>query len=151
MRRRKLLVALVGLAVVATAGVVVLWPRPERVTKENYDRMHVGMTRTEVEAILGPPGDYRSGLGETGYGSTENMVWTPDPATELVRTLPNWSRIPDDQRLWASWLGDSFGIGIAVDESGSVADKVGCPRRTTRGLLDNLLWRLKRQWHRWFP
>jgi hypothetical protein len=37
MRRRKLLVALAGLAVVVAAGVVVLWQQnqPDRVTREN--------------------------------------------------------------------------------------------------------------------
>jgi hypothetical protein len=88
-RRRKLLVALAGLAVVVAAVVVVLWPRPDRITQENYDRIRVGglwgedwathdnrapvkkgMTRTEVEAILGPPGDYRTGLGEQNWGES---------------------------------------------------------------------------------
>jgi hypothetical protein len=168
MRRRTLLVALAGLAVV-----VVLWPPEDRITEANLGRIKEGMTQAEVEAILGPPGDYRTGHGETGIpvlgngstatmvwrpdpvlgnGSTATLVWTPDPATNLVRMLSeNWGRIPDDQRLWASWLGDSIVIGIAVDESGSVVDKSGCPRRTTQGPLDNLLWRLNRQWHRWFP
>jgi hypothetical protein len=63
MRRRKPLVALAGLAVVVAAGVVVLWPRtaPERITRENYDRIRNGMSRAEVEAILGPPRDYSTG------------------------------------------------------------------------------------------
>ena len=152
---RKLLVALVGLAVVVAAGVVMLWPWEDRVTRYNYDRIQIGMSLADVEAILGSPGDYRTGLGETGIlvgqGSTEAMVWTIDPATDLVPKLPNWSAIPDDQRLWADWLSDSFVIDIAVDESGSVVEKIGWPRRTTKGRLDNLLWRAKRQWLRWFP
>jgi hypothetical protein len=52
MPRWKLLVALAGLAVVIAAGAVVLWPRADRVTRENYDRIHEGMTPTEVGAIL---------------------------------------------------------------------------------------------------
>jgi hypothetical protein len=42
MRRRKLLVAMVGLAglaVVVAAGAVVFWPRPNRITQENFDRI----------------------------------------------------------------------------------------------------------------
>jgi hypothetical protein len=35
MRRRKLVVVLAGLV---AAGTVVLWPRSERITQENYDR-----------------------------------------------------------------------------------------------------------------
>jgi hypothetical protein len=56
-----LLVALAGLAVVIAAGVVVLWPREDRVTRGNFDRIRAGMSRAEVEAILGPPGDYTTG------------------------------------------------------------------------------------------
>jgi hypothetical protein len=102
MRRRKLLVALVGLAVVVAAGAVVLWPQaapPSRVTRENYDCIQEGMTRAEVEAILGPPGDYRTGLGESvlgeaDYGITQIMVWMPDPATDPAPTLWSWRKPP---------------------------------------------------------
>jgi hypothetical protein len=39
MRRRTLLVALAGLAVVVAAGAVVVWPRAERITRENGEPM----------------------------------------------------------------------------------------------------------------
>src|SRR6516162_2477131 len=62
MRRRTLLVVLVGLAVVVAVGAVVLWPQPpSRITRENYDRIREGMSRAEAQAILGPPGDYTTG------------------------------------------------------------------------------------------
>jgi hypothetical protein len=162
MRRRKLLVALTGLAVVGAAGaVVVLWPRaPSRITRENFDRICEGMSRAEVEAILGPPGDYRTGHGETGSTTTgsftEYMDWTPDPGPDIA-PIPvlNWSRFPGQSpevpHLWASWLSDSFEIQIAIDHSGGVAGAEGYPRRTTQGPLDSLLWHAKRQWRRWFP
>jgi hypothetical protein len=67
MRRRTLLVALAGLAVVVGAGTVVLWPRADRITLENFDRIKKGMRRAEVEAILGPPGDYTTGPTETTF------------------------------------------------------------------------------------
>ena len=61
MRRRNLLVVLAGLAVVVAAGVVVVWSRKDLITRDRYDRIQAGMTRTKVEAILGgPPGDYRT-------------------------------------------------------------------------------------------
>jgi hypothetical protein len=54
MRRRKLLVALAGLAVVVAAGAVVLLrSRPNRITRENCDRTKEGMSRA-VLAGLGP-------------------------------------------------------------------------------------------------
>jgi hypothetical protein len=58
MRRRKLLAALAGLAVVVAVGAVGLWPQSDRVTREIFDRLRVGMPRAEVEAILGPPAVY---------------------------------------------------------------------------------------------
>ncbi len=58
MRRHKWkLLAVAGLALASVAAFA-LWPRPNRFTREDYDRIHKGMTRAEVEAILGPPGDY---------------------------------------------------------------------------------------------
>jgi hypothetical protein len=58
MRRRTLLVALAGLAVVVAAGAVVLWPGPDRITLENLHEIRMGLSLAEVEAILGPAGDY---------------------------------------------------------------------------------------------
>jgi len=154
MRRRTLLVALAGLAVVVAVGVVVLWPRADRITRENFERIREGMSRAEVEAILGPPGDYRTGHGETGFDGSEVTGWTPDPRFGLDDALA-WSKFPgqspEDPRRWANWLSDSFLVLIVIDESRQVIHKQIDPRRRTQGPLDNLLWRLKRQWHRWFP
>jgi hypothetical protein len=154
MRRRTLFVALAGLAVVLAVGVVVLWPsQPNRITQENCDRIKEGMSRAEVEAILGPPGDYRTGPGETGHGSTGNMFWTPEQIPDVARGT-DWSKVsqsPDASGLWAMWFSDSAMVMIGIDDSGTVVFKRVWPRRTTQGPLANLLWRLKRQWHRWFP
>jgi hypothetical protein len=163
MRRRKVLVGLGGLAVVVAAGTVVLWPRAERVTRENFDRIQIGMSQADMEAILGPPGDYRTGLGEAGVDRTglgehgvvvdmQNMYWVPDDPDS---TLPNWGRNlanrPEEPASWATWSSDSFEIVTHFDHSGGVAHLWGYPRRTTQGPVANLLWRAKRQWHRWFP
>jgi hypothetical protein len=48
-------------------------------------------------------------------------------------------------------MSDSFLVSIGIDDSGNVVNKIGEPRRTTQGPLDNLVCRAKRQWHRWFP
>jgi hypothetical protein len=168
MRRRKLLVVLAGLAVVGAAGAVVLWPKPpSRITQENFDLIRDGMTRAEVEAILGPPGDQRTGLGEmylqegpggplglgAGWfpeGEVCGTVWLPDP-DDVAFTLSNWSRDSHRGHLCACWMSDSLAMYIAIDDSGRVVFKGRRIRRTTLGQFDSLLWRLKRQWHRWFP
>jgi hypothetical protein len=138
MRRPTLLVALAGLAVVVAVGVVVLWPRQNRITQENFDRIREGMSLAEVEAILGPPGDYRT--GPTAYEEV-------GPTEEYDPTRMEW------------WT-DTLLIDIDFDETGPL-ERGGTQRaakawvdpctRVPQGPLDNLLWRAKRQWHRWFP
>jgi hypothetical protein len=133
MRRRTLLVALAGLAVVA-AGVVVLWQRPSRVTWENYEQIAPGMTQAEVESILGTPGDYTTGPTSGPGGRIRMFVWPPEGASKLV-----------------AWQADDVCITVAFDASGR---HLGCMReinnRIEQSSFANLLWRLKRQWHRWF-
>ena len=64
MRRRKLLVALaVGVVVLVGVAALVAWPWGERITPDNINRIMAGMSRAEVEAILGPPGDFRQATG----------------------------------------------------------------------------------------
>jgi hypothetical protein len=147
----KLLVALAGLAVVVAAGLVVLWPRGDRVTRYYYDRIQIGMNRADVEAILGPPGDYRTGLGERGE-IMSNLVWFPDPAY-VDDMSQNWDRLPTPipSGLWASWSSDSLSTWITIDDSGRVVHKEASPRRMTQGQFDSFVWRAKRSWHRWFP
>jgi hypothetical protein len=152
MRRRKLLVALAGLAVVVAVGVVVLWPREDRVTRENRDRLKKGTTKAEVETILGPPGDYRTGRGEEDWGEgTSRRI--PDPGG-----VPwGWIKSPDldmgrsQTGEQAHWVSDSVRIWVVMDDTGRVRDTAVYNRRLTQGPLDNLVWRAKRQWHRWFP
>jgi hypothetical protein len=134
MRRRTLLVVLAGLAVVVAVGVVALWPQAvDRVTKESYDRIHAGMTRTEVEAILGPPGDYSSGptSGGIDYGGILEARMRGSDA--------------------GSWNGDTGEILLTFDERRVTTMHFGPNEVRRLRPFDTVLWRLKRLWHRWFP
>jgi hypothetical protein len=52
----------------------------------------------------------------------------------------------------AVWKGDSIEILLVCgDYSRRVVRKEVYERRVTGNAIDNLLWRIKRQWHRWFP
>jgi hypothetical protein len=149
-RRRKLLAALAGLAVVVGAGVVVLWPRAERITRENYEAIRLGMTRAEVEAILGPPGDYATVPFDIGSGSEV------DPSDVyvycLVAPLP-LSSSDDSSRVRACWCGNDRLIMIAYDGPNGGVEALSSThlRKWDQSPLANLLWRARRQWHRWFP
>jgi hypothetical protein len=138
MRRRKLLVVLAGLAVVVAAGAVVLWPRADRITEENFDLLRVGMTCTEVEAVLGPPGDYRAG-------------WVENFLEIETHHMPN-GRAPEDGDTSVWWGRDGAGITAYFDASGHlVLAWYDTYETKNRGVLDTLRWRAERQWHRWFP
>jgi len=144
MRRRTLLVALVGLAVVAAAGAVVFWPRPDRITLENYRRVRPGMARADVEAILGPAGDYAS-------GPVWEFEWVGDSSYPLgfFTEHAGWGH----NGRWGQWEGDRGTVGVYFNASGTVnfAGFVTAEPVAGQGPLANLLWRANRQWHRWFP
>jgi hypothetical protein len=140
MRRRKLLVALAGLAVTVTGGVVVLWPRGDRITRENCDRIQEGMSRAEVEAILGPPGDYLT----AGPSNTTADLFDENGNVRTVR---------HDGTVICFWVGDRAIIYVPFDRNGKTTRSPTLWEAGTlpQPPLENLLWRLKRQWHRWFP
>jgi hypothetical protein len=155
MRRWKLLVVLAGLAIVA-AGVIVLRPEPpSRITLESCRRIREGMTRAEVEAILGPPGDYRTAVGETEYPTSRDSgrAWRRDP--EFSDLNLNWEEQIDwmEHELFqqAVWVGDEFLVRCRLDDSGHLKERCAFARRTKQTAFDSFLWRLKRKWRRWFP
>jgi hypothetical protein len=102
------------------------------------------MTQAEVELILGPPGNYQSGPTESdpsldqalcaarnSFGRGEDF----ESATTLIR-----------------WSSDTLFIFVALGPNGTVvAATPMVTKRVHQGPLDNLLWRAKRHWRRWFP
>jgi hypothetical protein len=135
-RKRKLLTVLTLLAVVLIigAGVASIPGRSPLITQADSEKLQPGMSRREVEAILGPPGDYRTGPGQDP--PVVSLLWLPPPAG------PNVSK----------WRGDSGTITVAYTDAGQVRRKWFEPwYRKEQGPIENLLWRAKRQWQRWFP
>jgi hypothetical protein len=139
MRRRTLLVVLPGLAVVVGVGTVVPGLRRDRITRQNFARIEDGMSPTEVEAILGPPGDYRTGPAN-GLGVFECA------GGEVVARL-------DEHRAMYFWISDTTCIDVVFDDAIGAASHRYCASvdRVPQSAFDNLLWRAKRLWHRWFP
>jgi hypothetical protein len=153
-----LIVALVVLAVVIAAGAAALWARPAQVTRASCDRIRVGMSRAEVESLLGgPPGDYRTGPTKMGPESEESLPMAvpsePLPSEPSSPTPPptiNWALIKPHASC--TWQGDTGFIDVTFSPEGVVRIKSFWPAiKLEQGPLDNVLWRAKRQWHRWFP
>jgi hypothetical protein len=134
-RGRKLRRPIAGLAAIVAVGAVFLLTRPSRITRENFDRIHTGMRREEVRAILGPPGDYSTGPGEyKGWSPVAGVRWDDNPAADDV------------------WLSDDMDIEVSYSNTGSVK-RAACEPviRHERGPLDNFLWRVERLWRQWLP
>jgi hypothetical protein len=138
MRRRKLrwLLLLVGLAVVVAVGAFALWPRKDRITRENFDRIQNGMSLAEVEAILGPPGDHRT--RPTTY---EPHFLEPPRLADRVASQP----AVDIKK----WQGDAGDVEV-VFSNGKRSAAFYATDPVNQGPLDNLLWRAKRLWRRLF-
>jgi hypothetical protein len=91
------------LSQVAVALLVVLLLRPRtRVTPENYDRVAVGTSRSDAEAILGTPVTERDAGGNL----------RPEGTRELA------------------WEGTTGKISVLVDKSGRVVNRVWIPADT---------------------
>jgi hypothetical protein len=151
MRRRTLLVALAGLAVAIAAGMVVLWPKASRVTSDNCDRIHRGMNRQEVEAILGPPGDYRSGPTEH---SLVHATWTEEGQSMPISFW--YLEGIDPPTIHGEtphiWLGDHGDAHVYYDSAGVVTGRTfWSAQPKPQGALDKLFWQTRHLWHRWFP
>jgi hypothetical protein len=151
MRRRKLLVVLAGLAVVgaALAGKMLaleLRARPDRITRENLARIKEGMSRGEVEAILGPPGDYSSGpVDFAGSGRSR-------PPDELVFTPGRREAFEDKTWERFEWRNDRRIVWIYFEPSGKVlSESDSMVQRIDQSLSESVFWRAKREWRRWFP
>jgi hypothetical protein len=139
-RRLRWLLALAGL--VGLAGAFVLWPRQEpasRITQETFDCIRVGMSRAEVEALLGRPGDYSSGP----------MLADPRHPEDVP---PFWSWSDDFPPIVSQhWCCDAGQISIRFGPGGVARKNFMHGFRMEQGALENLEYRAKRQWHRWFP
>jgi hypothetical protein len=149
MRRRTLFVVVAGLAVVSAAVVIVLWPsQPHRITKENCDRIHAGMTRAEVESILGPPGEYTT--GPIDY--VLSLLAGDKPIVDGQQVFLTWGETADPSRFDDCWSSDDQVLVLQFDFDGTVRLKFSGPTaRVVQSPFNDLLWRAKRQWHRWFP
>ena len=51
------------------------WPFGSKVTRQNYERIHNGMTKAQVEQILGKPTEMKSEKGLQDLGEVETWIY----------------------------------------------------------------------------
>jgi hypothetical protein len=118
-RKRWLLLWLVTGAAALGLAVYLLWPRSP-INRANYDRIAVGMTRPEVEAILGGPArNETSGTLRVGLWGDGDPRWMEGA---LIRFLHE-----PDGPMSDVWATDRFVVWIDFGPDGAVAKKSCAP------------------------
>jgi hypothetical protein len=140
MRHRLVLFATAATTVVVIVSAVALLPQRSPISVENYTRIQMGMTLPEAEAILGPPGDYRTGPTKFDLDAV---------APEYVVDASS----PDDETLSQKrWTNDRAQVCLYLGTtSGRVVIKDFDPLRpAVPTLLENLIGRAEQKWNEWF-
>lgn len=121
-RRRVPLIVLPPVLAAAAVCAAMVWPRPSAITRENEARVHEGMTRDELAAILGgPPRDESTGPTDCDPNGLTHAPGRPAPPS--VRTI-------------SEWISDELMIRVAFDADGRAEWISTCPlRRTYPGVL----------------
>jgi hypothetical protein len=83
------------------------------INKRNFDRISIGMTEADVEAILGPPGIYFTGSPGKNYPA--GYGWSGPHAV-----VGKVGRAQDRRE----WSGDKGGVVLWFDDTGRVECKV---------------------------
>ena len=83
----------------------------------------------------------------------DNGQWPVDPSDWYSEVLRSFSTDDASNGVRVFWSGNDRLIIIAFDgpDGRVVALSSEQTRKWNQSPLDNLLWRLKRQWRRWFP
>jgi hypothetical protein len=116
-------VVAVGLALTGALMPLALPRPPSRVTWANFERVKVGMSREEVEALLGPPGDYRTA------------------PTAVLQLGPLYSPEGKVER----WKGDEGWVEVGVDEHAVVTGKkFQATGKAELSAWGRVKWRLRR-------
>jgi len=146
MRSRKLRWVVAGLVTLAV-GAVLLWSGPNRITRANCDRIQFGMTYEQAVAILGPPGDYRTGSKDpmAGNEGTEAFVLSIIEAQARFRG----ERWGDKEAFVQTWVSDWGQICVVI--RANTVQGVRYWENKEPSSFVKLVWRLRQQWRSWFP
>jgi SmpA / OmlA family len=122
-RRRVLLLVPVAVAVALIAAGWLLWPRPSAITEENARKIKEGMTRTDVEAILG--GSARDDTG--GTGQSVYFCTAPDDVLLKRAALP-----------FVEWIGPTCAIAVEFEGDNVVSVQAGVTRHRDASVIQRV-------------
>jgi hypothetical protein len=149
MRKHKRAFAILATLMLVVGGLSFLTvPSNSRITAEKIGRIRRGMSRAEVEAILGSPGDYSN--GPTNPASFTGL--TALPPISSPATAPKGPAAGSEAVTWLGWQDDHWMVTVLFDPSGAtkLIQCIPCERQP-QGFFENLGWRAERLWKRWFP
>jgi hypothetical protein len=122
MKRRTVVILVLAALLVLAAPVGISWLLSgSRIDEERFEAIQVGMSRTEIERLLG--GAPRNEI------SGHAIVWIPHGASRVSHQVlpgeplgPFFPEAPEGAPELV-WLGEKGLIAVRVDEDGRVADK----------------------------
>jgi hypothetical protein len=88
MRKKSIGLALAGALALATMGADSCSETGSKQATDNWNKVHVGMSRAEVESLLGPPDnkqEFESGSGKSGciyYGLSHQICYDESRTVE---------------------------------------------------------------------
>ena len=117
-----------------------LWPACRPITAETYERLRPGMTRAEVEAMLGSPGRTRQDFSHW-LNNRSPTIGSGSDLLNLQRLNGEWV-----QPRIKYWYQDTGIIIVRFDDDNRVADKQFLTVRvsTSRQMVVRLLERIGR-------
>jgi hypothetical protein len=124
------------------------WAPPARPGMQDFEQIRDGMTRDEVYAVVGPPGDYSSGP----LMNLANFIACPAGPRDADDFLPpSIETLTGEIVERVEWRTDNAIASVFFRPTGRVRDKyLSAVSRIGQTPVENLLWRAKRQWYRWF-
>jgi hypothetical protein len=146
-------ITLCALAALCSIAAIVRWPQSSRLTEENVNRIHPGMHRPEIEAILGPPADDSTG---PLFDLSESDCFIGQQPLRVADCPEDWLlMVVDSTNLYATntiWCSDRLVLVVTFHRDGMAwQTTVRHVSRAPQGSLDNLLWRARRLWQHCFP
>jgi hypothetical protein len=143
-RKLKWITMVLVVLLAGIAAALFLWPQ-DRTTKASWEKIQVGMTEKEVEAILGEPGrtwdEYQAREMEDAEGGRALMP-------EEVLEEPIGGFLPDALHKTRVWRGRRGELGVQFDHGGRVRHKYLKGGQRIRGADPSFFGRL-RDWLGW--